>query len=58
MQIENFIEITCDGCGCAEHYNGKNKSQAIRYFKNIGCIFYKDKYFCNEECKSNYLKAN
>lgn len=52
MSIKILKEITCDACGCAEHYFGSNKL-VILQAKDNGWIIKGDEHFCNNICLEN-----
>lgn len=43
-----WIEIVCDGCGCADHYKPGNVDSQAR--ENGWVITRKGKHFCSKEC--------
>lgn len=52
MGAKLWYEVTCDGCGCAEHFLGNYswKNQAI----SMGWIVKGNKAFCNEDCENKF----
>ena len=51
MTLIKYIEIDCDGCGCAiDFYNGTSKRGADRFFRLLGGIVHGKAHFCNKEC--------
>jgi len=55
--IIRWYEISCDGCGCGEQFQG-NKTDAERQAKEGGWIFFKGKHYDSRECfESEQIKT-
>jgi len=57
MGFRQYVEMTCEFCGCADFYSGKSMKEAKEYWKDIGGVFYKGLPFCEKACKEGYIKT-
>lgn len=51
MSRKTWVEVTCDGCGCAEHflYPVTNENLAEH-----GYLVEGKKHFCDEDCRQRF----
>ena len=56
--IENYYEITCDNCGCAEHFKGTKKISVELAKDNGWLITSKGDHFCDEKCQDEERKSH
>jgi len=48
MKIKKHWELECDGCGGAEHFQGRKPDKNM--LEKYGYIVIKNKVFCSTEC--------
>lgn len=56
MAFRQYVAMSCDFCGHADYFSGKNIKYAKDYWSKIGGIFFKEKSFCSEKCKESHIK--
>lgn len=49
MSRSNYVEVICDGCGCAEHFRRGITNKELSKF--WGWVVEGRKHYCTEECK-------
>jgi hypothetical protein len=54
--IRKWYEVSCDTCGCAEHFGGSIAS-ARRQAVGTGWLIIGKNAFCTKDCKDRHAKT-